>query len=330
MEINSNKNGQKFMDFKTPNNLKRSPLRSKTLRRDSVPEPDYSFNKEEDTFKRAYFDDQKKQDIISRYRYNLFNDDLPEINNQPPIETKPDYNLNNTFQDQSLEPSYLDNQFDQIDPELENISLEDQPEYQNDFSNKTIDNNYSTEPSNANIFENAISNAPIDFPKYKELKKKFFLFRHPVVSTTVLLLALIIGAGSIIIPKYNLTNIPYVIASYRAGFWPLTSSYRPTGYSLSSISSATGIVDSSYQNNNNGEQYSIIEKKSTLSSSQLLNNYVIPAVSLNYVVLNTSVGKIYVYNNGNNATWVRNGILYLIKDNGSLNNTQIINIASSM
>jgi hypothetical protein len=326
MDISSNKNNQKFMDFKTPNSLRRSPSRSKTLRRESVPEPDYSFNREGDNFKSAYFNEYDKQNIISRYRYNLFNNSASDFAPQPPTEVSPNYGLNNTFQDQSLTPTFINDQPEELSQD--GYNLEDTP---NITPDDNIQNDYQNTINPSNIFEDAIDKAPIDFPAYKPPRKKFFFLRHPLISSTVTLLVLMIGAGIIFTPaRYNLNDIPYIIASYRAGFWPLTSSYKPSGYTLSSISSASGIVESSYQNNINGLSYSIVQKKSNISSSQLLYKYVINQVGLNYLVLNTKTAKVYVYNNSDNATWIYKGIIYLISDNGSLNNNQISNIASSI
>ena len=69
--------------------------------------------------------------------------------------------------------------------------------------------------------------------------------------------------------------------------------------------------------------------KSSMSSNQLLNGYVENNAGFNYQTINTNHKTVYIYN-GHDATWVNNGIWYVIQDNNSLSYHQIINIVNSM
>lgn len=185
------------------------------------------------------------------------------------------------------------------------------------------------------IFQQAIYDAPLvdQTKKRKPIKykaKKHFLKSHPALSSLVVVVAIMLIGGIYI--SHNLNKISYVLASSRAGFTPTVANYKPSGYNLASISSAAGVIETNYtsNSNSNNNSYSLVEKKSNISSSSLLNNYVYNQVGLNYQTLSVKGKSVYIYNGNSEATWVNGGIWYLIKNNNSLSNHQIYQIVSSM
>lgn len=189
-----------------------------------------------------------------------------------------------------------------------------------------------------NIFEEALKNTPIPVqaenlkysnPQKHKIKKHKKSHKFPVLvsSLSVLLVALIVGG---IYVGHNLNRVSLYLASSRAGFKPTVSSYSPSGFDLSSVSSASGIIESSFKSNSDSRSYSVIEKKSNWNSNDLLNNYVIGRAGLNYQTINQGNLTIYTFNGNSLATWVHNGIWYLIQDNNSLSTNQIIEIATGM
>ncbi len=185
------------------------------------------------------------------------------------------------------------------------------------------------------IFQKAIYDAPLvdQTKKRKPIKykaKKHFLKSHPALSSLVIVVAIMLIGGIYI--SHNLNKISYVLASSRAGFAPTVATYKPSGYNLASISSAAGVIETNYTSNSssNNNSYSLVEKKSNISSDSLLNNYVFNQVGLNYQTLNVNGKSVYLYNGNSQATWVTGGIWYLIKNNNSLSNHQIYQIVSSM
>lgn len=343
MDFNENKNTPKYMDFKVANPIKRKPQRSNTFKREVVKEPDINYQNT-DPYKNAYYNEYNKNSIISRYRYNLGSQSQDSLGfivqpNFQPLQVK---SIDNPITNQSTN----DLSWALEEPELDNLNLDSQQEFVTQIPQESREtessypaeetqnvsslNPSSYQPITQETFTNAIQNAPTKFDTPSLPKKRFFLFKHPVLTFSTLIIAGLIVAGFMIVPKGNLKNIPYILASYRAGFTPTISGYQPSGYSLSSVSSASGIIESSFMNNLNNQSYSIIEKKSNLTANQLLNNYILNVAGLNYRVINTTFGPIYIYNNGANASWVHNHIWFIIKDSGSLNNIQITQIASAM
>jgi hypothetical protein len=137
----------------------------------------------------------------------------------------------------------------------------------------------------------------------------------------------VVGAGLFINSNFN--KIELYFASSRAGFAATLPSAKPSGYNLSSISTGGGAIEASFSSNTSNRSYTISEKKSSISSTDLLDNYVQNKAGLNFRTVNTTGNTIYIYN-GHDATWTSNGIWYVLQDNNSLSDHQIINIAGSM
>ena len=127
----------------------------------------------------------------------------------------------------------------------------------------------------------------------------------------------------------NFSKVELYVASSRAGFAATLPSIKPTGYTLSGISTGGGVIEASFASQKSNHGYTISEKKSSVTSSSLLSNYVEGKAGLNYQTINTNGKTIYIYN-GQDATWTSNGIWYVLEGNNSINNHQIINIANSM
>jgi hypothetical protein len=138
-----------------------------------------------------------------------------------------------------------------------------------------------------------------------------------------------IVAGGLFI-NANFNKVELYVASSKAGFSATLPTVKPSGYDLKNISAGGGVIEASFNSNSDGRNYSISEKKSSVSNDDLLANYVTAKAGLNYQTVNTASGNtIYIYN-GHNATWTSKGIWYVLQDNNSLSNRQIIDISDSM
>lgn len=333
----------KYMDFKVyadVNHIKHRNLqKSNTLMRNSVKNPLGS------------------NVSINTVSGNISTNDQPQKEDPQEYESKLDGYVHNRHpRNYKIPRSELISRFSST----ANTQTEDQPQQvfstnsslvltdQNlEFSNtskietdnqESVPNSLDNTPQLAkNIFEEALRTTPIPeqamYLKYskplksKHKKQKNHKFSVLVSSLSVLAIALIIGG---IYLGHNLNKVSLYLAASRAGFSPTVSSYNPSGFNLSTVSSASGIVESTFKSNSDSRTYSIIEKKSNWNSSDLLNNYVINRAGLNYQTITQNNLTIYTYNGNSLATWTHNGIWYIVQDNNSLSVQQIIEIATTM
>ncbi len=340
---NQHSSGIRYMDFKVHggvNHIKHRDLqKSKTLMRNSVKNPS-SWHASIKTVSKAISNTDTQINIPSDNDSQL---DGYVHNRRPRNYQIPRSELISRFS--STAASYQESQQPQEQVKTTAFSEAQQESLP---SNEAFSPNDTNVPSSLdatafnekNIFEEALKNAPIPVPEQVENLRHSNLSKHkikkhkqghkfPVLasSLSVLLVALIVGG---IYVGHNLNRISLYLASSRAGFQPTVSSYSPSGYDLSSVSSASGIIESNFKSNSDSRSYSVIEKKSTWNSNDLLNKYVIGRAGLNYQTINQRNLTIYTFNGNSLATWVHNGIWYIIQDNNSLSTNQIIEIATTM
>ena len=75
--------------------------------------------------------------------------------------------------------------------------------------------------------------------------------------------------------------------------------------------------------------FTITQQASDWDSASLLANYVSSA-SQTFQTSQIRGNTVYIYGEGDNATWVNNGIWYTINDRAGLNPDQLLKIAESM
>ena len=118
-------------------------------------------------------------------------------------------------------------------------------------------------------------------------------------------------------------------ASSRAGFATALPSYHPVGYSLEQLQYSSGIFSGEYTSKSNATlAYTVTQRSTSWSSQELLAQYV-ALNTPNYHVVQLGSLTIYLYGNGA-ATWVRNSVWYQITSDGSLNQSQLIDMANSL
>jgi hypothetical protein len=142
------------------------------------------------------------------------------------------------------------------------------------------------------------------------------------VALGVLILVSILG-------YQNLNNLKIDSASARSGFAASLPARQPSGYTLTNINSNPGEVAINFLNNSDSSRkVTLTEKPSNWDSATLLSNYVSP-VSNNYRVVQSKDQTVYILEN-NSATWVGNGVWYLLTGIQSLSNTQLVDLVSSI
>ena len=327
--------GSKYMDFKvhtSVNHVKhRSLQKSKTLMRNSVKNPLTSNVKIKTVSASIPNPVQPKEDNFSTQESKLDG----YVHNRHPRNYKiPRSELISRFS--STANSNLYEPQKQVESKDQSTAILPKFEPQlPESASSTLDLNSN---QSKNIFEEALKTTPIpdqakelkySKPQKHKIKKHTKRHKVPVLASSLSVLVIALIAGGIYL-GHNLNKVSLYLASSRAGFTPTVSSYNPSGYDLSSVSSASGVIESSFKSNSDSRTYSIIEKKSNWNSSDLLNNYVVNRAGLNYQTITQNNLTIYTINNNSLATWVKGGIWYIIQDNNSLSTHQIIEIATSM
>ena len=104
---------------------------------------------------------------------------------------------------------------------------------------------------------------------------------------------------------------------------------RPSGFSLGQLDYSSGVAALNFHSNSDASRhYSIIQKRSTWDDAGLRENYVKPA-DKEFQTVDASGLTIYLYGK-QNATWMKGDIWYRVQSDGSLGNSQLVDIATSL
>jgi hypothetical protein len=144
------------------------------------------------------------------------------------------------------------------------------------------------------------------------------------ISGSVGLAILVLG----LIVSQNLSGVRLQLASAKAGFSTSLPGYRPAGYSLGQLDYASGLVSAQFQSNSDDRHYTITQKRSPWDSEGLRNNFVANNTS-QYQTVSAGGRTIYLYGQ-NDATWVNGGVWYTVQSDGSLNDRQLTDLATSL
>lgn len=147
------------------------------------------------------------------------------------------------------------------------------------------------------------------------------------------LLALSCAAAAVFAIVYfvnlNMPDISLKVAAMQTGINASYPNYVPRDFSISSITSEEGKISLSFKNSTSGDEFVLIEEKSSWDSNALLTNYVKEEFGEDYTIVREQ--GLTLYTNASNAAWVNGGILYKIKiTSGTLTNKQIRSIATSL
>ncbi len=126
----------------------------------------------------------------------------------------------------------------------------------------------------------------------------------------------------------NLPNIRLQLASAKVGFSASLPDYQPAGFSLGKLNYGTGVVAAQFHSNSDERLYSLVQKRSSWDNPALRDIFVAP-IDRNYRTVEAGGRSIYLYGQ-HNATWINDGIWYVIQANGSLGDRQLIELATSL
>lgn len=153
--------------------------------------------------------------------------------------------------------------------------------------------------------------------------------RHPIriaagVVSSLTAVALIVG----FIAYQNMALIQLRLASSHAGIAATMPIWQPSGFHLGDLTYSHNNVAITFVDPASSQSYTISQSPTNWDAIALLNAYVYPN-NETYDTLSSGNTTIYTYGN-NDATWVSGGIWYKLVSNGTLSNSQIVNIATSM
>jgi len=125
----------------------------------------------------------------------------------------------------------------------------------------------------------------------------------------------------------GLTDVRLHAASAKAGFAASLPGYEPAGYSLGQLTYSSGEVAANFHSNSSTASYSLTQKRTTWDSQTLVNSFVAPT-DHNYQTISSGDLRIYLYDQ-HNATWLSDGLWYILQGNDSLSRQQLIQLATS-
>jgi hypothetical protein len=142
------------------------------------------------------------------------------------------------------------------------------------------------------------------------------------------LFALVVVVVLAIFASQRTTNVKVQVAASKAGFSSALPKDLPAGYSLNKVTHSKGVVSAVFQDNSEPSlKYSLVQHNSLWNSANLKSDYV-NSIDPNAITMNVSNLTVYLYGD-EDATWVNNGIWYVVNSNGSLSNQELLNLASS-
>ena len=126
----------------------------------------------------------------------------------------------------------------------------------------------------------------------------------------------------------NLTGIRLQLAAARIGFSTKLPDYQPPGFSQGALNYSPGVVAAQFHSNSDSRAYTVTQKRSAWDDSTLREQFLAPT-DAQYVTTEVAGRTIYLYGQ-RNATWLNDGIWYVVQSNGALNDRQLIRIATSL
>lgn len=144
------------------------------------------------------------------------------------------------------------------------------------------------------------------------------------LGTASLVAVLLVG----IVAYQNVTNIGMRLASARAGVPASLPQHQPAGFGLSGpIQYRPGQISLEFQSRSDDRRFRINQHASSWDEGTLEANFLDSGHI--YTQVRQNDGKtVYIYDE-HNATWIKDGIWYQIEGNSSLNNNQLLRLASS-
>jgi len=176
----------------------------------------------------------------------------------------------------------------------------------------------------AELLERALRQATTHEHSAKPAKRTSRRKRALGVSAAAAVAVLLIG----VVVNQNLPSLRLEQAAVTAGIDASLPSQLPSGFSLDNVQSSQGVIVTTFKSNSDDRSYTITQKRSSWSDSQLRDQF----VAANTATYHTQiVGKRTIYLYGDQAaSWLQAGNWFIIQSHGALSDRQLVELASSL
>ncbi len=174
--------------------------------------------------------------------------------------------------------------------------------------------------------EHATSHAqkPLKKPKlHHRVAKKLHTSPRKLSAATAVVAFLLLGG---FIAYQNANIIAIHVAANRAGVAAAIPGYTPSGFTLKTHTTKPGQITIGYRSNSDSRAFQITQANSSWDSSALIENFL---GSNPYQTAYSKGRTIYLYD-GNNATWVDNGVWFNIEGSANLSSDQLQHLVDSI
>ncbi|MBI3624062.1 hypothetical protein HY218_00335 [Candidatus Saccharibacteria bacterium] len=158
---------------------------------------------------------------------------------------------------------------------------------------------------------------------HHRVAKKLHLSPRRLNASLAVLTLLLLGG---FIAYQNGSAIAIRMAAAKAGIAVTVPAYTPAGFSLQTHVAKAGQITLGYASRSDSRTFQVTQTVSAWDNNTLLENF----VAANAYQTTSSKGrKIYLYN-GDNATWVDNGIWYKVESHANLSSDQLQHLIDSI
>ena len=187
----------------------------------------------------------------------------------------------------------------------------------------------------AKMIENSLAQATahehIEQPAAKHTTRRKWLKKLGVSSRAAALSSAVL-AGVLLGGFFAVQNVPNLsmrVAAARAGFDARMPGYNPSGFSFNGpINYRSGQVTVSFRSNTDDRRYDVVQRTSNWNSDSLLANYILEE-NKQYQTYVDRGRTLYIYD-GSNATWVDDGVWYVVEGQSAMTTDQLVRLAASI
>jgi hypothetical protein len=169
------------------------------------------------------------------------------------------------------------------------------------------------------VMQQAVSHEQPPVKPKRRSKSKRRLGAASAMALAIILMVVITGQNS--------TQAKLQSASAAAGFTPVIPTYQPSGFKPAELEASKGLVAIGFRSSSDQRSYSMTQKATVGDTTALLTNYMLDQ-NANFQVVDAGGYKVYLYGQ-KNATWVSRGIWFDVHSFGSLDDSQLIRMATS-
>ena len=156
-------------------------------------------------------------------------------------------------------------------------------------------------------------------------KLKLLAPKNKIIGSLATVFALFILAG--FIAYQRVPDVAIRVAASKAGFNATVPNNVAAGYSYKGPMKVDNESITINYMNKQSRQYEVTQEPTSWTNDSLLSKY-IKTTNQPYQTYYDSNMTVYIYEN-NNATWIKDGVWFVLKSDGSLTKEQLLSIASS-